>query len=707
MRYSLSLLCLVASGLLLSGAVCAVAAIPGADDPKCYTQRDYHRGEKEFAQRMFVEAYKAVGKHDLKWDAAAVKFLDAFCVEYAYGEVDRLYSEREPISFEEMRAMGKGLVDLGCDDPLVTFVRALHARSTPESRALMEQAIPPMIERKYPAFDIAHAARMAMMPLNRERDAKAIENYNTMAQTYTLQSLCGKIPDADLRYLLIASEFVLAGASSEEKADFSASLEKSKDANPWLAAALRGWLETEAAWDERGSGWANAVGEDQWKKFGEHLRIARDYLTRAQSMHPEFPEAASEMISVAMGAGRELNEKERDWFDKAVKAQFDFGPAFKAYILSLYPKWGGSHREMFQFGEECLATQRFDTDVPMRLMGVVHDIDVDSAGNLTTYSIPEVRAAVRKFLDQAAEKTPKQEARDYLASYHVALAMRAEKWEEAADVLNKIGDRLRPEAFARMNAWAPAAIGQIRIMNSKYAKAAAEAEGNVRTQTDAAIAGYADLSAKLPKDDLSQIFLKLRLYSLKYQKDLVAGDWVTINPTTEFVPWVVVFGDFKVAADGSTVATADSEGRAMLLCRTNFGQSYEIRLKIGSPDPKNPSRAVVFLQSNEFASNVVGVDLAKSSTFTRSPVLGNAPQEAHATIGNENELHVLVPPRQRGHAAVTVELNGHRAFAFTPLAENSERGEVFVGIGIEGVTPGAVARFREIQIKRIAPPKAP
>src|SRR5439155_8999374 len=153
----------------------------------------------------------------------------------------------------------------------------------------------------------------------------------------------------------------------------------SDGANPWVVEMLYGEHEVKLAWEARGGGWANTVTDDGWKQFFDHLGRARDHLVKAHQIHPEFPEAATKMISVAMGGNGRFPENERDWFDKAAAAQIDHAPAYDSYVWSIYPRWGGSHQKMFQFGLECLATGRYDTVVPTELLRIVERIDSDSS----------------------------------------------------------------------------------------------------------------------------------------------------------------------------------------------------------------------------------------------------------------------------------------------------------------------------------------
>src|SRR5439155_9015886 len=107
-------------------------------------------------------------------------------------------------------------------------------------------------------------------------------------------------------------------------------------ADPWLVQMIGGLYQINAAWEARGKGWASEVTDAGWKGFHEHLTAARECLTAAYKLHPEFPEAATHMITVAMGDS-EKDETPRKWFDLATAAQIDYLPAYRKLRWSLRP----------------------------------------------------------------------------------------------------------------------------------------------------------------------------------------------------------------------------------------------------------------------------------------------------------------------------------------------------------------------------------
>jgi hypothetical protein len=64
------------------------------------------------------------------------------------------------------------------------------------------------------------------------------------------------------------------------------------------------------------------------------------------------------------GSGQAEIEK---WFIKAIEANPDHLPAYRAKMYFLEPKWYGGPDQMLAFGHECLATQNFAAGIPMEL----------------------------------------------------------------------------------------------------------------------------------------------------------------------------------------------------------------------------------------------------------------------------------------------------------------------------------------------------
>jgi len=155
---------------------------------------------------------------------------------------------------------------------------------------------------------------------------------------------------------------------------------KKEKYEPWLINLIEGKIAIGDAWDARGGGWANTVTEEGWLEFKTRLENAYVYLSKAHSVKPESPEAAVLMVVIAMAGYTPPEETVVFWFNQAVKAEFDYMPAYYKLIWALRPRWGGSYKLMLELGEKALSSKRYDTLVPLFYVRALCDIAGDMPG---------------------------------------------------------------------------------------------------------------------------------------------------------------------------------------------------------------------------------------------------------------------------------------------------------------------------------------
>ncbi len=108
------------------------------------------------------------------------------------------------------------------------------------------------------------------------------------------------------------------------------------------------WL-VEAAWRERGGGWASSVSSEGWDGFRRNLELAELRLAQAYSLNPGAYVACKEMVTVKMG---QCDLVERGlWFERAIEIKPSYLAAYVAQAWALYPRWGGSEAEVLEFIE--------------------------------------------------------------------------------------------------------------------------------------------------------------------------------------------------------------------------------------------------------------------------------------------------------------------------------------------------------------------
>lgn len=276
---------------------------------------------------------------------------------------------------------GKALIDAGCQDPQVleAYASSLYVNEKyDEAARLQDQCLAAMAAGGYPKVQIAMARSMRYRTEIR-RDAstsQSVSDQRAAAMGALLDAIeVGDFPDKELfctERLLLG--ILMQGDREKDLIELSNMVRTRPNLNPWFSHWVQGEARLIVAWNARGSGWASEVSEAGWKGFEANLLQARAHLAEAWKLRPDLPYPASTMISVAMGGAGAPGESVRTWFDRAVAAQMDYSDAYVSLKWALRPRWGGSHEAMLHLGEECLATGRFDTDVPWEYMNLLRDV---------------------------------------------------------------------------------------------------------------------------------------------------------------------------------------------------------------------------------------------------------------------------------------------------------------------------------------------
>ena len=573
--------------VMLAFVTFAGAAIPGANDPKAYTEHDYRRAVLEYNRRTMGEAYIAVGKRDPKWEAQAVAFLDALAETFSYLPAAPQYRRTADDGLAVLETLGKRARDAGCDDPLITYsygvVLSLLNRPPNQVRPLIERGAAELYTSRYPlnrASAAAHREVKLTPDSEPEKRQAAWERYKDV----TLTLIAGwKYKDVDRRIILAHVWDQLEEHGLERQKDFAAALALQGGADPWVSHMIRGRYEDSAA--QRGDG----AGGNR----------AREQFQAAWALEPKFPEPAVELIGVSMRSSNRPKEEMRLWFDRAIEGQLDHPRAYIAYLHGLYPGWHGSHDAMYAFGRECAQTMRFDTRVPYQLIVALEFIANDERSP-RIWQRPGVYAQVETVLDGMAKHEPKAAHADFYRSYNAAIAWRANEFDEARTRLEAIGERFQPEVFKWLNVMPALAISHIYAMApptqaqvklAEQQAAASEFEAAAKTYQDALTA---------PRDERAAYFLRGRGKQLQWQQHFVAGEWVDIQPDKDLSGWFPQAGKWEVDEKGGLVGSYMPDG-LMLVCQAVFfGKDFVIEGDVELGDfscdggigisPGNPSK---------------------------------------------------------------------------------------------------------------------
>jgi hypothetical protein len=136
-----------------------------------------------------------------------------------------------------------------------------------------------------------------------------------------------------------------------------------------LAFLGRGVQRIAAAWEARGAGYAETVGERAWDFFFEALREAEADLHRSIELEDD---GVAWSFLITSGMGLQLSVEElRDRYSRATGAGQVMPSAADRFLQALCAKWLGSHEEMFAFARETSTTSP-EGDPRHRLVAIAH-----------------------------------------------------------------------------------------------------------------------------------------------------------------------------------------------------------------------------------------------------------------------------------------------------------------------------------------------
>jgi tetratricopeptide (TPR) repeat protein len=390
-----------------SARVAAGKAIPCG--PKSMLMTDLQAPYADFFRKWTVVAYREHGKHDPRWDATAEKFLDAFALRTA-GTLDAP-------DVQPMIVMADDLTAKHCDDPLILErigKLKLDLKQFAEADRLVRAGIEGMKGRGFPVMCLANAYQeMATLTGEVGADVKTKDfKWRPLAlKAFAEAADKSNFGPYQQRIMWVVFGDLMSNWFPSSRDEFVKALEDRPNSDTWLLNMARGKIHHDYAWARRGHDWANNVSEADMRAFEEASDEARKCFEKAYQAHPEYPESSWALLTIANCARLDAGGSVRDWFDRGVAAQFDYLPIYQVMATALLPRWGGSHEEMLAFGEECLNTRRFDTDVPGMYGAMVQMIaNVDHDESIYRYPgvWPNLQRMFNGMLDYVVKNKPER-----------------------------------------------------------------------------------------------------------------------------------------------------------------------------------------------------------------------------------------------------------------------------------------------------------
>jgi hypothetical protein len=675
---------------------------PIVQTSKTLCEADVRKAQKAFRVRQYLEAYKNQGTHDQPWDADAKLFIRSW--------IDSNY-EVNATNLPNVAELGDKLqADPSCRDPIVLTVAAATSVEYFERIHRFERAVAAFADSPYKAYPRFYAT--VELANNIFDEPTHVAPLDQSALRLFRESLSdGSILEEDQPDL--AETFLTGWGRSFFKRHSDEICSIAGQSGPsfrWLTSLLKGMQEIDLAWKARGVGWANTVTASGWEGFHNHLADANADFTQAWKLHPNWPQAPAEMITVIM-AESDAGQA-RIWFDRATAAEIDYSPAWHNMLWALRPRWEGSLQAMRDLGIAAIDSGRFDTDAPRQFFEAVWDIESDTNAlpGQHIYGAPDIWPQMRRMYQGylSSSSLPTGSRNGWRSSY-ATVAYFAHHYDVAREQLEQLDWQIPP---AKLEGWGAdlsllplevaARTGSRKDEINQAEEQAANPDG-----LSEALGLYQKIFAENP-DARTKEFVRHRLASLQAELKLQSGDWIDFLPkSTDDLNWIMARGKWSVLPGGQVEVQSGPNG-SMLFSRVRVGDEFEIT---GDFD-------VVHSATQDFqAGLVMGLPESPESNHSswysfrikRNANEGDIAAYSIGWIITRNRKQVKLNDHKnsfdfRFHKGrITASVNGEEIFrgAASPGVVQARDNQFLVGLGAYNDMNETVIRYSGVKLRRL------
>ena len=686
------------------GTVSPYVGKPIPAGKEAYTWNQERESYRRYYQKHFIQGYQTHGVRSPAWDASVETYLRNW--------IARKVKDPDAPDAKVMFESSRKILAAGCQDPLFLYLADDLQAENGEKARLIWLAQTQVEKSGYSAsvkFIIELLANYWHQQFRTagynfaQSDQRALE--------YLRQSFIQGDYQPDEYVLLHFRLLQNPGAAWAARLgdQFCNTLERTPECPPWIGKLYRGKYEVQLAWRARGTGYAGTVSERGWQEYYEHLRRAEAELAGSWELNPKDPYAAAEMITVKMGSPDGSTEDLRRWFDRSVAAQLDHYPAYNNFLWALRPRWNGSHEEMLKFGEACLQTGRFDTEIPQYYVKTVHDVSSE-LGNWDLYREPAVYQNIRKAFDGgAAADTSEWKGRSFQTG-NMMLASRADKLEDAGKDLALLKDKPVIETMLTWLDNSEMSAGWIKVWNSPHKDLLLQIQAAADKRNFTEVLDGAEKLKNLVQDDP---FLKKwsedYIAAKKLDAELSSGQWVPLKIGKNFDGWSSYNGEWKINADGSIDGASGING-SMLKSLEQIGPNFAIKgeVEMLSSTTGDYQAGILFGNLHPSVANWYSFRIMHSGRDGDVAVLSRA---------FANELRRIPVKLQKNNSfelsfaggEITATVNNARLISSLALQKDASQISACMtaGLGSYSFQNEFAVRYRNVQIRRLTPTGQP
>ncbi len=276
----------------------------------------------------------------------------------------------------------------------------------------------------------------------------------------------------------------------------------------------------------------------------------------------------------------------RTAFEQSIRAQFDYRPSYETYRYGLLPRWHGSEAALRAFGRACLATERFDTNVPWQMYGVTRAIAADQM-DPNRYYARAPWSDLQRMFDGYLSKGDRAR-HDYYLSAEAVIACK--RWEPSvADLLQQLDYKIDPQIAEEWDLPAQYAA-RMATLAGPAGKLLTTAERADRNHPEVALQNFL-AAQKIPNlPPVSAEYLDDRIAESRAATALRAAPWRPLTPAADLSGWKTESGTWRAAGPNELDVNTEPAG-AFLSRLEPIGDTWEIRGEITLSNAATGGRA--------------------------------------------------------------------------------------------------------------------
>jgi tetratricopeptide (TPR) repeat protein len=414
--------------------------------PELMTWEKFNSRRYDWHLKTYVQNYEKHGHRSAVWDDEVRIMLGKYAV-FRRQKTSKAF-------MQDLLDQVNHILELGCKDPRIISIKGIilyNLQSPVDAAPFLKQGLELLERSSYPKrYSFFTASHLCHVYGNTTGAQNPYKTYQRAKMKYLGQAaLDHDYLDGHQRYYMqdFVTIFSNNTCSMPEDVDLCMNtIDRSQQIDPWIALVAKGIYHIDLAWNYRGNGYAKSVSEENYRKFKAEIAKARKCLVQAYELHPEYPEAAAKMISVSMAIPG--NVPMGQWFDRAIKAHFDYLYAYDDMLWALRPRWRGSHVEMLKFGIECLSTERFDTRVPSQFLVSLFKIGDELDNWRKPYQWPGVYKLIQKYFNGLLSEPKNKDYEAANKSFYVVVAWAAGHYQDAHRMMQELGTRFDRQAYS-------------------------------------------------------------------------------------------------------------------------------------------------------------------------------------------------------------------------------------------------------------------